>query len=145
MKKRLVWLILAILWSGVIWSNSLQPAEVSGQASGNVVDLVEPVLTELGIPAEEHSFVVRKSAHLTEFAILGMLWLLFFSWKCGFWPVAWALGLCAATAALDESIQHFVSGRSCELRDFGIDILGAAVGIGLLTALGLLLHRSRKN
>jgi len=72
-------------------------------------------------------------------------WLLFFSWKCGFWPVAWALGLCAATAALDESIQHFVSGRSCELRDFGIDILGAAVGIGLLTALGLLLHRSRKN
>lgn len=145
MKKRIVWLLLALLWMGFIWSNSLQTAEVSSQSSGRVEEIVEPVLTELGVPQEEHSFVVRKTAHLTEFALLGVLWLLFFRRPNWLLPCAWALGLCAATAVTDELIQHFVSGRSCELRDMTIDTLGAAVGISLLTVLQLLLCKRRKN
>lgn len=144
MKQRVIWLVLAILWTGFIWSNSLQPAEVSIQTSGSVEKWVEPVLTSLGIPEEDRSFVVRKTAHLTEFALLGMLWLLFFRRRAWLGPCVWALCMCAATAIVDETIQIFVSGRGCELRDMTIDTLGAAVGISLLTALQLLIRKRRK-
>ncbi len=128
-KGRLLWLVLALLWTAFIWGNSLQPAEMSGAASGAVVQVVEPVLTAAGIPQEEHSFVVRKGAHLTEFALLGIFWAAFFGQKRRLGCFAAALALCMVTAAVDEGIQHFVPGRSSQLRDIGIDTLGAAAGI----------------
>ena len=131
MLKRWIPVLLPLLWTALIWGNSLQPAEVSGELSGGVVALVEPVLTAVGIPAEHHSFVVRKSAHFAEFAGLAVLWLVVFLKRPVVSGAMLTLLLCAATAALDEGIQHFVPGRSCALRDWGIDTLGAAVGAGV--------------
>ena len=128
--KKWFWLLPVLLWTAFIWSNSLQPAEVSGQVSGTLENLVAPVLTAVGIAPEQHTFVVRKGAHFTEFALLALLWAKALSPK----RRAAAPALCAVTAALDEGIQHFVPGRSCRLLDWGIDFLGAAVGIAVFAA-----------
>src|SRR4029079_13471860 len=67
--------------------------------------------------------LLRKLAHLTEYAILGALlvratrrpWL--------------ALGLAARSARPDEIHQHFVEGRHGAPLDVAIDTVGALVGI----------------
>ena len=67
--------------------------------------------------------VLRKLAHLTEYAILGALLL-----RATRRP--WlALALAALYAASDEVHQHFVEGRHGAPLDVGIDTLGALAGI----------------
>jgi len=67
--------------------------------------------------------LLRKLAHVTEYAILGALLL-----RATRRP--WlALGLAAAYAASDEVHQHFVEGRHAALLDVAIDTVGALVGI----------------
>lgn len=82
------------------------------------------------------SFPVRKAAHFSEYALLGVLalnaavqvarlrgrdeprWALFVA----------ALAFCVLFAAGDEFHQLFVDGRSGQVRDVVIDSCGAAVG-----------------
>ena len=142
MKKRLIFLAAALLWTAFIWHNSLQPAEVSGEASGSIVELVQPVLDAVGIPEEQHSFVVRKSAHMTEFAVLALLWSGCFGQTVR--GVIMAAVLCVGTAGADEIIQRFVPGRSCEIRDFCIDTLGAGLGIAAAALVRLCLKKQKK-
>jgi len=121
--------LFLLLWICFIWSNSLQSAESSDASSDSVVHLVEPVLTAAGVPAEDHSFLVRKGAHFTEFAVLGVLCCLCFVGPPRWKKLMYALAVCAAVAAADEGIQIFSEGRSSSLRDVGIDILGVSCGI----------------
>jgi VanZ family protein len=67
--------------------------------------------------------LLRKLAHVTEYAILGAL-LLRATRRPGL-----ALGLAALYAASDEVHQHFVEGRHAALVDLLIDIAGALVGV----------------
>jgi VanZ family protein len=67
--------------------------------------------------------VVRKAAHLTEFAILGALLVRALDRPAS----AAALGI--AYAATDELHQHFVAGRTGAAVDVLIDAVGVAVGI----------------
>jgi len=75
--------------------------------------------------------IIRKSAHFTEFFVLGSLTF----WACRRgraqrWRAVWsmqALGLAAAYALLDEAHQAFVINRTASLADSGIDTLGAMV------------------
>lgn len=74
---------------------------------------------------------VRKGAHMTEFALLGILILHglsksrdeFRQWA----SVAWVL--CIAYAATDEFHQCFVPNRGPSVVDVGIDALGAGLGL----------------
>ena len=67
--------------------------------------------------------ILRKGAHLTEYAILGALLLR----ALGRELPAFVAGM--AYAATDEVHQHFVRGRHASPVDFLIDSLGLAVGI----------------
>ena len=81
--------------------------------------------------------VVRKLAHVTEFAILGILWsFALLRDAAGEKHTTWCLRCCAgfagiAAAAIDESIQKFVPGRSGEIKDVCIDGAGIVLGICL--------------
>ena len=82
---------------------------------------------------------VRKSIHLTEYAVLG--WLLWRSattrnWQSRVATVAFAMAMAIAFAGLDEWHQTFIPGRSGRLLDVGIDTVGAAVGLLLASACG---------
>jgi VanZ family protein len=72
--------------------------------------------------------VLRKCAHVTEYAVLGALLLRAFGRE----PAALAAGV--AYAATDELHQHFVAGRHAAVVDVAIDAVGVAAGILLLAA-----------
>jgi VanZ family protein len=86
--------------------------------------------------------------HADKIAHFGLFcgWFLLWSWALGHlgWPrfriTATLLILGTVYAAIDESTQAFVPGRSPSLADFGADALGLVVGWGIV--LGI--HRSRR-
>jgi VanZ family protein len=67
--------------------------------------------------------ILRKGAHLTEYAVLGGL----LYRALGREPLALAVGI--AYAATDELHQHFVPGRHASPVDVAIDAVGVAVGM----------------
>jgi VanZ family protein len=67
--------------------------------------------------------ILRKGAHITEYAILGLLLLR----AIGRELPALALGI--AYAITDELHQHFVGGRHASAVDVLIDTVGLAIGI----------------
>lgn len=69
-------------------------------------------------------------------ALLAAVWLSLL-WHCrGAWyrKILLAAVLCMTTAFLDETIQLFVPGRSGQISDVWVDLLGAAVGIALFSS-----------
>ena len=73
--------------------------------------------------------ILRKGAHMTEYAILGLLLLR----AVGRELPAFALGI--AYAITDEIHQHFVRGRHASPIDVLIDTTGVAIGIFLVSRL----------
>jgi VanZ family protein len=67
--------------------------------------------------------VLRKGAHITEYAILGAL----LYRALGREALALAVGI--AYAATDELRQHFVPGRHAAPIDVAIDAVGLSVGM----------------
>lgn len=81
--------------------------------------------------------VVRKLAHLTEYAVLALLWFRALLPVAGRTPreAAWiALAICLLCAFVDETHQSTIPSRHGSARDFLIDASGAT-GM-LLVALG---------
>lgn len=130
--RRRAWLVCLVAWVAVIWGHSLLSGDVSGAESGLVVDLLRPVFLALGVADRDlMSFVVRKCAHFTEYAVLGVIVMgnVRSRWEPpSRRPLAFvALGACVPLA--DESIQLFVPGRAGMMRDVLIDLAGLATGL----------------
>ena len=136
-------LVLGVFWLLVIWGNSLRTAAESAAQSGGLLQLIQPLLLALGVPGEIQHNLLRKLAHMAEFAVLGLLWsgALRGGKKAGLKVLA----ICVAAASLDETIQLFVPGRSGEIRDVLIDTLGGILGICCAVLLrAFAARRSRK-
>jgi VanZ family protein len=86
--------------------------------------------------------LLRKGAHLTEYAILAVLLWRGFRWgrvgvRQSLWPqAASALALAIAFAATDEWHQSFIASRGPSPVDVLIDSCGAALGLALRWAFG---------
>ena len=145
MKKKHCYAILCIIWMLVIFWFSAQVADDSQEMSDFFVHLLDAVFS-LDIMRNEiirdmTSFLVRKAAHMSEYAVLAILFgLTIREYKKEPWLL---LALAATYAATDEFHQLFVPGRSGQLKDVLIDTAGGALGLGLL-ALILYLKRRRK-
>jgi VanZ family protein len=83
-------------------------------------------------PGQLHALhaALRKLGHLTEYGILGALWLRAFPGH----PRAerWAVALSVLYAGLDELRQGLAPNRSPSLLDVGVDAAGALVAVGCL-------------
>lgn len=129
MKKKLHFIIAAILVTIFIFSNSLQDAASSTQQSDVFVDAVVNTVKDVGIDVKrsgvEH--IVRKCAHFVEFAIQGLFITLCFDvpFKKRLYRVLPAGFL---TACTDEFIQLFSNGRAAMLQDIFIDTAGCLAG-----------------
>lgn len=135
---------LLLGWLFTIFWFSAQPAVESEKISGSVafrmVDACNHMfhadMTEVDMErmAEYINYPIRKAAHMTEYAILGLL---FFFCIVGYAKekkriyVA-ALCLTAVYAATDEIHQLFVEGRAGRVSDVCIDTIGALIGLVLL-------------
>ena len=110
----------------LIWGNSLLPAESSSQLSG----WLQAFLSFLPEGELVHT-LLRKAAHFSEFALLGLLmgWM---SALMGGRPQISVLGLGLGTGCVDETIQLFVPGRASSLLDVWIDFSGFTAGLLIL-------------
>jgi VanZ family protein len=125
-----IWLLVATyIW--FIFSNSLMVADASSKLSTKVTWYLINHLQRFGLYADFYTFhhYVRKLAHFTEFAGLGFLVTLAMHicplFKSRF--LNFTLFLVAIPVA-DETIQHFVEGRSSEYFDMLIDGGGFLAG-----------------
>jgi VanZ family protein len=94
-----------LVWAGVIFAFSSIPSLNSGLGTWD--------------------YVLRKGAHMTEYAILAVLLVR----ATG--SYAWAFALAVTYAASDEVHQLFVRGRHGSPIDVGIDAAGALIGLAL--------------
>ncbi len=134
LKRRWIWLLLIGATVCFIFGNSLLPASLSDQFSNGVRKGLNQLFSLGGSDGVQmtRDGVLRKLAHMTEFAALGLE---LFVWQCSFLPRRWPLlalsGL--VTALLDETIQLFVTGRAGRVADVWIDfgglLLGGLVGV----------------
>lgn len=146
MKKKSCWILVGLMVI-FIFSNSAASASTSNGMSLTVSEWVRPILNTVGLHPETDflNFVIRKLAHFSEYALLGVLIGLAYRLQ----PWSWMKGKVALLPffiipVLDENLQRFSSGRSCELRDMLIDSAGMAVGMMLVIALLMMLSNRKK-
>ena len=146
--KKIIFTTMTILWMIVIFMFSAKPADESTQMSRSVGKLVGEILISdfkewpeerQEIFAERIDYPVRKCAHASEYAILGMLLVLSVSCYKRKNNVAYAFVIGTIYAAGDEFHQLFVEGRSGQLSDVCVDSAGALLGAGAAILLCLLL------
>lgn len=138
-------LIPVVAVMGLIFWFSAQTGTQSGQMSGKVTRWVlEKTVTDFDArPVEEQAqllqqtgFWIRKTAHFSEFALLGFCLLLHIHQLRKVMnvrlPLLWAWGIGTLYAATDEFHQCFVGGRGPAVRDVLIDSAGVIAGVMLL-------------
>ena len=143
----------AFLIMYMIFSLSSQTADTSSQLSlgisTEIVITVDHILSaDLDQPEIEtwaqriHNYV-RKTAHFTEYFLLGLalafpLYIYRLKGKLLFFVSSLS---CMFFACSDEFHQAFISGRSQELRDVCIDTLGSITGILLFLFISRIISR----
>lgn len=150
MKKTTLRLILCcVVLAGLlafIWGNSAMPGETSGELSGWVGEILCKLLPFLSLESEQGMHLLRKAAHFSEFAALGLS----FGWLWSMLTVKkWLQFLlplsCGMTAAcIDETIQLFSPGRYSSIIDVGIDTCGVLTGVCILILVSSLINYIRK-
>jgi len=146
---KLISILLCILWMGIVFVLSHEPANDSSETSGNVIRWILKVFE----PNEDEDVlikhieflqpIVRKLAHFTLYMIGGILIYNFVS----IYVIEKSKilsSLCGCFYAVtDEIHQLYVAGRSGELRDVAIDTAGVVTGIAIFSYILYLLKRRR--
>ena len=127
--KRIVLLVLIILWAWFVFGFSNQDGDESSGLSRKVAEFFFHTEEALAI-AEP---IIRKIAHFTEYALGAVLMYLLadtydYSSKKKFIIV---LGLGIWYASIDEIHQTFIPGRSGNIKDVCIDTAGFLFGMWL--------------
>jgi VanZ family protein len=137
---------VVLAWMAVISSLSTEPF-----SAANTNRYLDPILRFCFPHLSAAGFVlahtiIRKTAHLTEFFVLGSV--TFWASRRGRslrWRAAWmwqALLLAVVYSLLDEAHQAFVPNRTPSLRDSAIDSFGAVASQIIIYVRHVVLHRS---
>lgn len=141
MKKKYLFMILAVGMTVFIFWNSAQPAWESSRTSGSIVTVLAKLLANFGI-YPDYSLtekIIRKIAHITEFCVQAMLISGCFSGKYRKRAV-YILFFGLLTACTDEYIQLFSEGRAGLVGDIFIDFSGTFLGT-LICGVSKLMNR----
>ena len=135
--------LLTVLLLTFIWGNSLLPGEISGRVSDWVKDILAMLLPGEVPGVTTGGGLLRKIAHFSEFAALGMC----MTWRRRMLEkkTITALLLGFGAACVDETIQVFVPDRGPSLRDVAIDTCGVAAGMALLLLAHKLVKKSKNS
>ena len=154
-RNKLITGVLLVGWMVVIFCFSAQPAPESSAVSGTVayriVDTTDRMLQmelsggQILSYAEILDYPIRKAAHMTEYAILGLLSFAFLTsmGKKGKGAYLMALGIAVAYATTDEFHQLFVPARSGQVKDVLIDGCGAVIGTLIIWGIYYLVHKKK--
>lgn len=139
--KTVLW-ILIFVWMAVIFLFSSQSGEESSQLSEGFLRKFILCFLPDGISmdtVELLEYIVRKCAHMTEYAVLGILISLqirmygMFRSEAG--KIMAAAGFVMAYAATDEFHQLFIGGRNGQFMDILIDTCGGIIGAVIVSLL----------
>lgn len=137
--KKSIKIILLVFWMALIFFLSAQIANDSTETTNFVIDILYKLYRGLNIgnlsvlDFTEIAFIpVRKLAHFSEFAILGILMYLNVREYKKNRVVLITFVLSTLYALSDEIHQIFVPGRACTFVDMCIDTSGALIGILLI-------------
>ncbi len=143
--KKLFSFLLVLIWMIVIFNFSNQNGTKSTNTSDIVTSMVVNVTTnatnkeytreEVKKKVEDSTFYIRKTAHFTEYLILGILVLNLLSnyGKINKRMLLLALIFCYLYAVSDEIHQIFITGRTAKFLDTLIDGTGALIGITMFS------------
>ena len=129
--KRLVlaWTLL-ILWMLFIFIMSSFNGIMSSNQSGSIAVLIYNLFDISD--TEKVSLIVRKCAHVSEFFILGILVINLVSKYNVKYSYLISFIVCVLYASSDEFHQLFVPGRSGQVTDIFIDMIGVVLGLLLV-------------
>lgn len=134
--KKLLYFVPMAVWMIVIFAFSAQPAELSNMNNSFIIMELQKIGIDLTVifGKDLANFLVRKAAHLTEYAAL---YLLSYLGLCrnGKRSRLFPLLIVFLYAGSDEMHQLFIPGRAGRFRDVLIDTCGGAAGL-LLTFIG---------
>lgn len=168
-RKGMIFLLLSVLWMAVIFLFSSQTGDESGEQSDFLASLVCKLIpVELSANGLNNlTFFIRKLAHFTEYAILGILYYeMIYSFSennsdrkqqkdemqdinkaehknkhTSKIMVAIVIVMCMLYALSDEFHQTFTAGRSPSIRDVCIDTCGGAAGCMITW---FIIHKKKK-
>lgn len=130
--------ILLILWMLLIYWFSNQAGNLSGEMSSGLISwIVSTVEKLLSISLDTDkiiavfAFLVRKIAHFSLYFVLGILWMSLlkeYNISIGR-QLVYAILFCLIYACSDEFHQLFIPGRSGNIFDAMIDLLGSLCSI----------------
>ena len=159
-KKAIIFLILVILWMGLIFYMSSFNASNSDSNSRGIVSYIIAKYDEITHAdkdtIEYHqspeflyqaNHIFRKLCHFTEYFILGLLLIGFFLsldkftlLKC----YLLSLFITIIYSMSDELHQTFIEGRSGQISDVLLDTLGGIVSISIVTYIAYLRKKKIK-
>ena len=141
MLRKTISIILLLLWMTVIFmfssSGSVKSNDTSGKVISSAISVKDKVTSKETKPETKKKIVkklnysVRKSAHVFEYFILGILSLNVFDAFNVKRKVLFAIILCILYASSDEFHQIF-TGRTASIIDVLLDSVASIVGIYLL-------------
>lgn len=149
--KKVIKLILIILWMIIVFCFSAQPGiESTGTSRGFIARLLDISMKFVNLDevARENVIIsvepiVRKFAHFTLYTIGGIVIINYINtYKLKREKKALiSLLIGAFYACTDEFHQFFVEGRSASIIDVGIDSLGAITGIGIFLIISIVINK----
>lgn len=123
---RVILTVLTVAAVVAIFYNSSQSAVESTERSSPLTDWINGILAGFPIPFSVTENFIRKLAHFTEYSILGTL--LSVTYYLYLQKIKKALIAALVTGAviavIDEIIQLFPAGRSCQVSDILLDCCG---------------------
>ncbi|NCC16776.1 MAG: VanZ family protein [Clostridia bacterium] len=150
--KTISWVVV-LLWMGLIFYASAQPAIQSKELSGTVTEIVVMAVERVAPNKAAtlntgilHHFI-RKTAHFFLYFLLGILVLNATRGLrvYGLKGMILTFSICILYAVYDEFHQTFVLGRSGEIRDVLIDTSGAIVGVLWWLSVSRVIKRCKKH
>ena len=155
-QKHSIWLMLLLVIAVMVMiycfsaQNGTQSGAMSGKLTTWVINILVPDFENMTEESQESlrstvGFLIRKTAHFLEYALLGfslMLHVAQIEKKIAVrLPWLWAWGIGTLYAASDEFHQGFVAGRGPSVRDVMIDSSGVIAGVLLIL---WILHRRKR-
>lgn len=122
-KKEIIisWMLL-VIWMIFIFIMSSFNGNISSNQSGSIADLIYNLFNISN--TEKVSLIIRKCAHVSEFFILGVLVINLISKYNVKYSYLISFIVCVLYASSDEFHQLFVPGRSGQVADVLIDMIG---------------------
>lgn len=126
--KKIIKLLFIVIWLLVIFLFSNQDGSTSTSLTNGIL---EKYL--FFVDSDIFFMIIRKMAHITEYFILGILVLNFINEFKIDKKIVVSILICFILASFDEFHQLFIPDRTGRLLDVFIDMIGASLGILILS------------